>query len=143
MRPRKRILIAGADVDRVSWLRFLLRTYLYGVGACASSAEAEARLGEAQWDLLLCDMPLDRVEWLLRRADKIDPRTSTLVMVHDATPALVYTADKTLCGVAIDAAELLQWVKILSARKRGPQPMKKPVGSVGAPLPTAKSLNLG
>jgi hypothetical protein len=130
MRPKKKILVAGDDVDRVTVVRYLLWVHKYRVFTADSAAVAEKLLElDAPIDLLLVVWPLEGALKLLERAKAIDAHTGTLVAAYDQDHLpLGWAPDSTIGRAQYSAAEILEGVKLLCARKRGPSPgFKKPV----------------
>ncbi len=122
MRPKKRILIAGASEDRVGVLRFLFLNKGYAVQTAQTSAEAAGLLEAGGFELLLYDLPLPGVEQLLAEAGI--PTIALCSGVKVAPDGL--TADAVLWR-GFSAAELVERVRVLTARKRGPKPVVRAV----------------
>lgn len=123
MRPKKRILLAGADELRLSVLTFALHTRGYSVLTANSAAQATALLPRG-WDLVLCQWPMrDGVE-ILRRARAADRLLPTLV----TTETMV--APEGVFATAIlrrpTTEQLIDAMRPLLARKRGPRPAPRP-----------------
>jgi DNA-binding response OmpR family regulator len=126
MRPKIKILLAGASEDSISILKFMLITNGYAVSTATSADEALALLDARTFELLLCDLPLDGVDNLLSQARAINSETHSMIL--GATTAEVAAG---MCADIIfrripHAAELLERVKILTIRKKGPRPVCKP-----------------
>ena len=130
MRPAKTILLAGEDEDRLSMLKFTLWTHGYAVTSAADIGEAIKRLRRQPFELLFCLLPLAGVEQLLGTARAMEHAMPTIVYAPalKESPLGLFT-DMLLIGNR-PHAELLDRVKVLSARKRGPRPLKKPVAGV-------------
>lgn len=125
MRPKKRILLIDPDEFRASVLKFRLHISGYAVFITAYAAEAEQLCGEVIPDVIVAAHDLPGLAELL-------PRLHRSVFV----PQMVIAPKAVESHVACDcflvnppAAELLERLKVLSQRKRGP---KKGVGSVTA-----------
>jgi CheY-like chemotaxis protein len=154
MRPAKVVLLAGADERRQSLRRFLLTTWGYSVATAATAEEALtllrtkpqrrqrqfltardlARSGD-EVDLLIVDLPLPGFDAkVLTEAKGLCPWLRTMLTSNHVFEAYdAYGADVTLARGGDSPAVLLERVKILVARKRGPRPgWKLPVGAVRA-----------
>jgi two-component system response regulator CpxR len=134
MRPKKKILLVGASEDRLSILKFMLSTNRFAVSSAATTAEALAQIGERSFELLLCMLPLAGVEELLIQAHALDSSIHSLVIGEvSAEIAAVLLADVIYQnrprGQRPSHTELLERVKVLTARKRGPRSVRKPIQS--------------
>ena len=133
MRPRKTILIVEDNEQILSVRKFLLETRGYRVIAVNSSAAALEQLEGAlpgSIDLLLSDLILPQMDGneLVRRAKQMHPMLpSLLVSGTVSTFDRAAAADAFLPKGACTPAEMLDRIRILVARKRGP---KKHVQSV-------------
>jgi two-component system, OmpR family, response regulator CpxR len=135
MRPKKIILCVDDNDQILSVRKFLLETRGYRVLTATSAHEALEILAEyapGELSLLLCDliMPqMDGVE-LIRRARAMQPGLPTLMVSGTVTSfERGAIADVFLPKGASSPSELLERVRVLVARKRGP---KKAVHSVPA-----------
>ena len=133
MRPKKVILCVDSNEHTLACRTFLLETRGYRVVALNTSHAAldhlEASL-PGTVDLLLCDlmMPVMDGAELVRRARDLRPGLPTLLISGTVTAfERGSAADSFLPKGASSSAELLERVRILVARKRGP---KKHVVSV-------------
>ena len=135
MRPRKTILCVEDNEQQLSVRKFMLETRGYRVICALNGAEALGVLERAlpgEIDLLLSDVILGQMDGneLVRRAKAMHPAlpallTSGTVTNFDRAAA----ADAFLPKGGCTPAEVLERIKILVARKRGP---KKQVASVPA-----------
>ncbi len=137
MRPRKVILCVDGNEQTLSLRKFMLETRGYRVVSLTSAVPALEYLRDAlpgSVDLLMADLLLPGMDGneLVRRAK----------MLHPTLPALLVSgmvsnfdraghADAFLPKGACTSAELLDRIRLLVARKRGP---KKQVTSLGRPL---------
>ncbi len=127
MRPKKVILCVDDNEQTLAVRKFLLETRGYRVLSAASASEALQLLQEqpaGSIDLLLCDllMPqMDGVE-LVRRARELQPSLPSL-MVSGTVAAFERGsgADVFLPKGASSPVELLERVRVMVARKRGPK----------------------
>ncbi len=133
MRPKKVILCVDDNEQVLACRTFLLETKGYRViavtGAHAALDHLEASLPGAV-DLLLCDLIMPGMDGgeLVRRAREMRPGLPTLLVSGTVTAfERGSAADSFLPKGASSPAELLERVRVLVARKRGP---KKQVASV-------------
>lgn len=137
MRPRKTILCVDDDEQILSIRKFLLETRGYRVLAVRSATEAIAIVRESMpgsIDLLMTDLLLPQMDGneLCRRAKNLQPTLPALLISGTvANFDRATAADAFLPKGACSAAEILDRVRILVARKRGP---KKHVQPAAAPL---------
>lgn len=139
MRPRKTILCVEDNEQVLSVRKFMLETRGYRVVGMRSAAGALEHLENAvpgTIDLLMSDLMLPGMDGneLVRRAKQLHPALPTMLvsgMVSNLERAAA--ADAFLPKGACTAAEVLDRVRLLVARKRGP---KKQVPAPGAmPVP--------
>ncbi len=133
MRPRKVILCVDDNEQILAVRSFLLETKGYRVVPITSSHAALEWLetcGPGGVDLLLCDLVMPQMDGaeLVRRARVVRPGIPTL-LVSGTVSAFERgaAADAFLPKGASSPVELLERVRVLVARKRGP---KKQVVSV-------------
>ena len=127
MRPRKVILCVDDNEQTLAVRKFLLETRGYRVltASCAQDALLQLEAPETGTiDLLLCDLIMPHVDGneLVRRARLVRPGVPTLMI--SGTVAQFERgseADAFLPKGACSAVELLERVRILVARKRGPR----------------------
>jgi two-component system response regulator CpxR len=127
MRPKKTILCVDDNEQALSVRKFLLETRGYKVISVTSGAEALAVLRKASQgsvDLLLTDlaMPVLDGNELILQAKQLHPALPALlltgVMKHFDRPT---RADVYLSKGNDSPLELLERVRVLVARKRGPK----------------------
>jgi len=119
--------VVSANEVNASTLRYMLQINRFVVQPCGSAAEALELLDGATFDALLCDWPLTGVERLLDQAWTMAPDMHSLVLaggLREKPESLV--ADAVLLRGGCSPAELLERIKVLTARKRGPKAIKKP-----------------
>ena len=132
MRPRKTILVVEDNEQILSVRKFLLETRGYRVVALHSAQEAIEFLKEAMpgsIDLLLSDLILPQMDGneLVKRAKQMHPFLPALLVSGTVTSFERATAaDAFLPKGACTPVELLDRIRILVARKRGPK--KQPQG---------------
>lgn len=125
MRPKKVILCVDDNEQDLSVLRFMLSTNGYRVLAASNGQEAIAAFASApQIDLVLADANMPHmsggqiVERLKRMAAHVP-----MILLGDA-PAVtgeIHAADAMLARKNCSTQELLERIKVMSARKRGPR----------------------
>jgi two-component system response regulator CpxR len=138
MRAPKLILLVGSHLDRMSRRAFLLKTWGYRVTTAATAKEALATLeicgGQGspnEVDLLLIDLPLmDLTAKILADAKHAHPGLRTLITSNHSAYYDPYGADVLLTTYGDSPARLLEQIRILVARKRGPHKKPPPI-----PLP--------
>lgn len=124
MRPKKIILCVDSNEQELSVLSFMLSTNGYKVLAATSAHDAEDLFGDNQVDLVLADsnLPQSSGDQLVR---KLKQMASHVPMILLGDPAKMngqlHAADALLAKKACSPMELLERVKMMSARKRGPR----------------------
>jgi len=124
MRPKKVILCVDDNEQELSVLKFMLATNGYRVVSATTGQEAIAIFGEIAVDLVLADftMPQMNGDQLVSRLKQI---ASHIPMILLGDPQKMggdlHAADALLAKKNISAQELLERIKVMSARKRGPR----------------------
>jgi two-component system, OmpR family, response regulator CpxR len=124
MRPKKVILCVDDNEQDLSVLKFMLVTNGYRVLSATNGPDAIALFGENQIDLVLADhaMPQMGGDQLVL---KLKQMASHVPMVILGDPqkmnGQIHGADALLAKKTCSPQELLERVKIMSARKRGPR----------------------
>jgi CheY-like chemotaxis protein len=132
MRPRKTILCVEDNEQVLSVRKFLLETRGYRVVAMTSGADALSFLREAMpgsVDLLMSDLIMPQMDGneLVRRAKQLHPCLPALLVSGTVTSfERAASADAFLPKGASTPAEILERVRILVARKRGPKKQVQP-----------------
>jgi two-component system, OmpR family, response regulator CpxR len=125
MRPKKVILCVDDNEQELSVLKFMLSTNGYRVLAATSGQEAITLFSEAlQIDLVLADenMPQMSGKQLVERLKRAASHVPMILMGDpQAMGGEIHLADATLAKKNCSAQELLERVKVMSARKRGPR----------------------
>lgn len=127
MRPKKVILLVDWNEQVLSTRRFLLDTRGYRVVTASTSQEALEiieRTVPGTLDLLITDLLMPGMDGneLCRRAKQMHPMTPALI-----TSATVAAYDRVLSSDAFlpkgagTSSELLERIRVLVARKRGPK----------------------
>jgi CheY-like chemotaxis protein len=114
MRPKKVILCVDDNEQELSVLSFMLTTNGYKVLPATSGQEAIALFSQSQVDLVLADfgMPQMNGHQLVHRLKQI---TGHVPMI------LLHAADALLAKKQCTPQDLLERIKQMSARKRGPR----------------------
>jgi two-component system, OmpR family, response regulator CpxR len=132
MRPKKTILCVDDNEQILSVRTFLLETRGYRVIAIASpldALEAVANSIPGTIDLLLSDLVMPQMDGseLVRRAKEIHPGLPAMIVSGTVSAfERAGRADVFLPKGACSPAELLERVRILVARKRGPKKSIQP-----------------
>jgi CheY-like chemotaxis protein len=127
MRPRKTIVCVEDNEQILSVRKFLLETRGYRVLAMGSGAEALDYLRGAipgSVDLLLADVIMPQIDGneLVRRAKQMHPGLPTLLVSGTVSNFdRAAAADAFLPKGACSPVEMLDRIRILVARKRGPK----------------------
>jgi CheY-like chemotaxis protein len=127
MRPKKVILCVDDNEQILSVRTFLLETRGYRVISALSAAEALEvleRTVPGTLDLLIADLLLPVMDGneLVRRAKQMHPMLPTLIVSGTvANHDRAFAADAFLPKGAASPAELLERIRVLVARKRGPK----------------------
>ncbi len=127
MRPKKTILCVDDNEQVLSVRKFLLETRGYRVLAAQTSQEAlEIAEGAAQGslDLLLCDLVMPQMDGneLVRRIKEIHPSLPAMLISGTVTAFdRAAAADVFLPKGASSPSEMLERIRVLCARKRGPK----------------------
>ena len=127
MRPKKVILCVDSNEQTLSVRTFLLETRGYRVISSQTAQGALEILEQTEqgtMDLLIADLLLPQMDGneLVRRAKQMHPMLPALIV--SGTVAAVdraLAADAFLPKGAGTAAELLERIRLLVARKRGPK----------------------
>lgn len=125
MRPKKVILCVDDNEQELSVLKFMLETNGYRVLAASNGQEAIAVFATApQIDLVLADTSLPQMSGmqLAERLKRIRSHVRMLLLADgQAASGEIHVADAVLARKNCSSLELLERVKVMSARKRGPR----------------------
>ena len=127
LRPKKTILCVDSNEQTLSIRRFLLETRGYRVIPALTAQEALEVVGQAvpgSLDLLLSDLLLPRMDGneLVRRAKQRCPWLPAMIVSGTvASFDRASSADAFLPKGACSSAEMIERVRVLVARKRGPR----------------------
>lgn len=127
MRPKKTILCVDDNEQTLSIRKFMLETRGYRVLATQNADEALETLSASSpgsIDLLLCDLIMPGIDGneLIRRAREVHPGVPTMLVSGSvAAPERGSNADVFLPKGACSPVEMLERIRVLVARKRGPK----------------------
>jgi CheY-like chemotaxis protein len=124
MRPKKVILCVDDNEQELSVLTFMLTINGYKVFSATTGQEAIAIFAETQFDLVLSDfgMPQMNGDQLTGRLKQIAPHVPMLLLGDpQKMNGEIHAADVVLAKKNCSTQELLERVKVMSARKRGPR----------------------
>jgi len=124
MRPKKRILLAGTAADELAVLRFTLATVGFSVASVENCVDLDVKLRRERFDLLICAMPWGSEVAMLKAAHKINPSMHTMI-VGPTVNGHKFPAD-VVFGFVPPIADLIEKVRVLVLRQRGPHSLKKP-----------------
>jgi CheY-like chemotaxis protein len=124
MRPKKIILCVDDNEQDLSVLKFMLATNGYRVVFATTGREAIDIFSGTPVDLVLADfgMPQMNGSQLVGRLKRISPHVP-MILFGDPQKlgGELHAADALLSRKNCSAQELLERIKIMSARKRGPR----------------------
>ena len=125
MRPKKIILCVDDNEQELSVLKFMLQTNGYRVLAAPNGQEAIAIFAaEPQIDLVLTDnqMPQMSGSQLVQKLKRMASHVPMILFGDaQAANAEIHTTDATVVRRNCSSQELLERIKLMSARKRGPR----------------------
>jgi two-component system, OmpR family, response regulator CpxR len=144
MRPKKSILCVDDNEQILSVRTFLLQTRGYRVIAVSTPQEALEHIANSapgSYDLLLCDLLMPGMDGneLVRLAKELQPSLPAMIVSGTVTTYdRAGRADVFLPKGTASPAELLERIRVLVARKRGPKKAVVPVmQSAAAHVPSA------
>lgn len=124
MRPKKVILCVDDSEQDLSVLSFMLSTNGYRVLPATSPQEAIDTFATSQIDLVLTDfaMPQMNGAQLVKRLKQMGSHVPMILLGDPQTMSSeIHAADAMLAKKNCSPLELLERIKIMSARKRGPR----------------------
>jgi len=133
MRPKKRILIADSNEQALSVRKFLLETRGYHVTGCTTSRDALAEAAAASFDLVICNLAMPEIDGaeLVRRTKQYNAQTPAIIF---STRLRFYDKDmpaEVFLPMGMDSpTELLERIRVLLTRKRGPRKAVAPAEAV-------------
>ena len=124
MRPKKIILCVEDNEQELSVLKFMLSTNGYRVLSAGNGQEAIELFSSAPVDLVLADQSLPQMNGcqLVERLKQIASHIPMIVLGDPQRMAgEMHSADALLAKKNCSPLELLERIKVMSARKRGPR----------------------
>jgi CheY-like chemotaxis protein len=124
MRPKKIILCVDDNEQELSVLKFMLETNGYRVVSATNGQEAIGLFADHSVDLVLADyaMPQMNGNQLVDRLKQIASHVPMILLGDPQRMAgEMHAADAVLAKKHCSSQELLERIKIMSARKRGPR----------------------
>jgi two-component system, OmpR family, response regulator CpxR len=124
MRPKKVILCVDDNEQELSVLKFMLATNGYRVLSALNGQEAIGIFAETAVDLVLSDfaMPQMNGNQLVDRLKQIAPHVPMILLGDPQRMGSdLHAADAMLAKKNCSPQELLERIKVMSARKRGPR----------------------
>ena len=127
MKPKRTILCVDDNEQSLSHRKIMLETRGYKVAAFARGEDALARFTQGGVDLIIADMAMPGLDGpqLIAKIKEISPQTpailiSSKVRIYDHDSR----ADVFLTKGMYSPADLLERVRLLLIRKRGPKRMQ-------------------
>jgi CheY-like chemotaxis protein len=124
MRPKKVILCVDDNEQELSVLTFMLSTNGYRVLSACTGQEAIGIFNQNQVDLVLADYAMPKMDGnqLVDRLKQIAPHIPMILLGDEQKMGGdIYTADVLLAKRNCSPHELLERIKVMSVRKRGPR----------------------
>ncbi|MGA2350562.1 MAG: response regulator [Terracidiphilus sp.] len=124
MRPKKIILCVDDNEQELSVLKFMLATNGYRVVSASNGQEAIGIFAETPVDLVLADSGLPQMSGsqLVERLKQIASHVPMILLGDPQRMAgEMHAADALLAKKNCSPQELLERIKVMSARKRGPR----------------------
>ena len=125
MRPKKVILCVDDNEQELSVLKFMLATNGYRVVAATNGREAIGIFAETSVDLVLADYSMPQMNGC-QMVERLKEIASHVPMILLGDPQKMggemHSADALLAKKNCSPQELLERIKVMSARKRGPRP---------------------
>ncbi len=124
MRPKKIILCVNDNEQELSVMSFMLNTNGYRVVPATNGKDAIELFSGMQVDLVLADyaMPQMSGSQLVNRLKQIAGHVPMILLGDSqAMNGQIHMADALLAKKQCSPQELLERIKIMSARKRGPR----------------------
>jgi CheY-like chemotaxis protein len=130
MRPKKTILCVDDNEQTLSVRKFLLETRGYRVFTAVNGQDAIQVFSSTQIDLVLTDLGLPQMDGnaLIGHLKEISPEVP-MILTSDTVRAgeRAHRADAFLAKGACSSADLIERIRVMSARKRGPRKATAPL----------------
>jgi len=139
MRPKKVILCVDDNEQELSVLKFMLNTNGYRVISASTGQEAIREFSQNQVDLVLADFHMQPMngDQVVHRLKGIATHVPMILMADAPTGAEIHAADALLARKHCTPHDLLEKIKLMSARKRGPRKGAQRVVAAAAELAAA------
>jgi CheY-like chemotaxis protein len=124
MRPKKIILCVDDNEQDLSVLKFMLATNGYRVVSATNGQEAIGVFAETAVDLVLADVGMPQMNGcqLVHRLKQMASHVPMILLGDPQRMAgEIHVADALLAKKNCSPQELLERIKVMSARKRGPR----------------------
>jgi DNA-binding response OmpR family regulator len=124
MRPKKVILCVDDNEQELSVLKFMLTTNGYKVVSASNGQEAIGIFAETPVDLVLADYGLPQMNGsqLVGRLKQVAAHVPMILLGDpQRMGGEMHAADALLAKKTCSPQELLERIKVMSARKRGPR----------------------
>jgi two-component system, OmpR family, response regulator CpxR len=124
MRPRKTILCVDDNEQALSVRKFMLETRGYRVLTAHTAADALEIFAAGNVDLVLSDLIMPQMDGneLVRRMKSIAPEVPTIILSGSVKNfERASSADAFLPKGACTPLEVLERIRVMIARKRGPR----------------------
>jgi two-component system response regulator CpxR len=129
MRPKKTILCVDDNEQTLSVRKFLLETRGYRVLAATNAAEALETFRRGGIDLVLGDLVMPQMDGneMVRRMKDIAPEVP-MILISGSVKQFdrANRADAFLPKGACTPVEMLERIRVMIARKRGPKKLVRP-----------------
>lgn len=137
MRPKKLILLVDADENNLSILRFLIENRGFRTVAASTAKEAEIAFELASVDLVLCVTGRDIRDGLIATLKNSRIYIPMILMVEKALDS-IHHADAMILK-SVTSMELIERIRVMSARKRGPRKGSEAAMLCGEAMRNAKA----
>ena len=130
MRPKKTILCIDDNEQSLSIRKFMLETRGYNVIACTTGRDGLAQFAKGGIDLVLTDLMMPEVDGaeVIKKIKTFSPETPAILF---SGKIKIYEkdlqADVFLPKGMYAPTELLERIRLLMVRKRGPKKVTKPI----------------
>jgi len=124
MRPKKVILCVDDSEQELSVLKFMLATNGYRVVSASNPQDAISIFTATQVDLVLAGFTMQQIQGkhLVERLKRIGAHVPMILLGDPQTlGGEIHAADAFLARKSCSSLELLERIKVMSARKRGPR----------------------
>lgn len=124
MRPKKTILCIDDNEQTLSVRKFLLETRGYRVLTATNGQDAITLFSSTQVDLVLTDLGLPQMDGnqLIGHLKEISPEVPMILTSDTVRPGeRAHRADAFLAKGCCTPSELIERIRVMSARKRGPR----------------------